>query len=63
MDLLEEANLLLQTLNASLQVQPGQSSIINILDMKTETCQITNKKGEKICKESVVSCKGVILWN
>lgn len=44
MDLLEEANLLLQTLNASLQVQPGQSSIINILDMKTETCQIYQQK-------------------
>lgn len=32
MDLLEEGNLLLQTLNASLQVQPGQSGIVNILD-------------------------------
>lgn len=34
MDLLEEGNLLLQTLNASLQVQPGQSGIVNILDAK-----------------------------
>ncbi len=32
MDLLEEGDLLLQTLNASLQVQPGQSGIVDILD-------------------------------
>ena len=34
MDLLEEGNLLLQTLNAPLQVQPGQSGIVDILDEK-----------------------------
>lgn len=37
MDLLEEGNLLLQALNASLQVQPGQSGIVNILDTDAET--------------------------
>lgn len=37
MDLLEEGDLLLQTLNASLQVQPGQSGIVNILDTNTDT--------------------------
>ena len=35
MDLLEEGDLLLQALDASLQVQPGQSGIVNILDTNT----------------------------
>lgn len=37
MDLLEECNLLLQTFNPSLQVQPGQSGIIYILDTNVIT--------------------------
>lgn len=36
MDLLKEGNLLLQTLNASLQVQPGQSGIVNILEAQKD---------------------------
>lgn len=31
MDLLEEGDLLLQALDASLQVQPGQRGVVNIL--------------------------------
>lgn len=54
MDLLQESNLLLQALNASLQVQPGQSGIVNILDTNTET-QInivrTNKEGKRVQEE------------
>lgn len=41
MDLLEESDLLLQALNASLQVQPGQSGIVNILDTNAETEKIS----------------------
>ena len=36
-DLLEEGNLLLEALNAPLQVQPGQSGIVYILDTNKET--------------------------
>lgn len=34
-DLLEEGNLLLQALDASLQVQPGQRGIVHILEVVT----------------------------
>lgn len=50
MDLLEEGNLLLQTLNASLQVQPGQSSTVNILETRKRHKQsVSKKKHRKNC--------------
>lgn len=49
MDLLEESNLFLQGLNASLQVQPGQCGAINILDTNT------NKK-TKILQQPATKC-------
>lgn len=48
MNLLEEGNLLLQALNASLQVQPSQSGIVNILD----TTQKQNNCYHKFKKEA-----------
>lgn len=36
MDLLEESDLLLHCLNSSLKVQPGQSGIVNVLDINTK---------------------------
>lgn len=51
MDLLEEGNLFLQTLNAPLQVQPGQSGIVYILGANTDTQKIiatTNRKDKKV---------------
>lgn len=55
-DLLEEGDLLLQTLNAPLQVQPGQSSIVNILDTQTHTHTINiemiiNRKCQKLLQD------------
>lgn len=36
MNLLEEGNLFLQTLNTSLQVQPSESGTVHILDKRRE---------------------------
>lgn len=47
MDLLEEGNFLLQTLNASLQVQPGQSGVVNILDAEKKRKPSDKAKGQK----------------
>lgn len=64
MDLLEEGNLLLQTLNASLQVQPGQSGIVNILDTDAETEKkiivTTNRKCKKVQREVEIERKKVV---
>lgn len=55
MDLLEECNLLLQSLNPSLQVQPGQSGIVNILETNT-------KKWLRKATEKVKRCSNKINW-
>lgn len=47
MDLLEEGNLLLQTLNASLQVQSGQSGTVNILETTKQNILSVKDNKEK----------------
>lgn len=53
MDLLEENNLLLQCLNPSLKVQPGQSGIVDILDTNTQknTAKLYSN-GKKVQQEN-----------
>lgn len=47
MDLLEEGDLLLQALDASLQVQPGQGGIVHILQANTKRSIAAVSKGQR----------------
>lgn len=56
MDLLEEGNLLLQALDASLQVQPGQRGVVHILEV------ITEQQDEDGCNAFTVALRQAASW-